>query len=81
MLMLSVATSIDALAVGLTFAFLGVDILQACLIIGSVTFAMSAAAVGVGHYFGEKLKAYAGLMGGILLICIGVEMLWEHLLS
>jgi putative Mn2+ efflux pump MntP len=79
MLVLAVATSIDALAVGVTFAFLAVDIVAAVVFIGVVTFILSAAGVKVGNVFGTKYKAKAELAGGIILICLGIKILLEHL--
>lgn len=79
MLPLAVATSIDALAVGVTFAFLSVNILPAVLIIGTVTFAISAAGVKIGSRFGARLSSKAELVGGITLIIIGIKILVEHL--
>lgn len=79
MLPLAVATSIDALAVGVTFAFLDVDILSAVLIIGCTTFLFSAAGVKIGNIFGTKFKSKAELLGGIVLIAIGIKILIEHL--
>lgn len=77
--MLAVATSIDALAVGITFAFLKVNILPAVTIIGIITFVISFAGVGIGHQFGRKYEKRAELAGGIILICIGLKILLEHL--
>ena len=77
--MLAVATSIDALAVGITFAFLKVNILPAVSIIGIITFVISFAGVGIGHKFGRKYEKKAELAGGIILICIGLKILLEHL--
>lgn len=79
MLMLAVATSIDALAVGITFAFLQVDIVPAVLFIGVVTFLFSAAGIRIGHVFGVRYKAKAELAGGLILIFIGCKILLEHL--
>lgn len=79
MLPLAVATSIDALAVGVTFAFLDVDILSSVLMIGCTTFLFSAAGVKIGHSFGTKFKSKAELLGGIVLIAIGIKILIEHL--
>ncbi|NBI90519.1 manganese efflux pump [Lachnospiraceae bacterium] len=76
---LAVATSIDALAVGVTFAFLSVDIWSAAFFIGMVTFAFSLAGVKVGNVFGMKYKAKAELAGGIILICLGFKILLEHI--
>ena len=79
MLLLAVATSIDALAVGITFAFLQVDIIPAVSFIGITTFILSAVGVRVGNLFGTKYKAKAEIAGGIILIFIGVKILLEHL--
>ena len=79
MLPLAVATSIDALAVGISFAFLGVDIVRAAALIGVTTFALSGVGVVVGNLFGAKYKSKAELAGGIVLILIGVKILLEHL--
>ena len=76
---LAVATSIDALAVGVTFAFLQVDILPAVLFIGAVTFVLSAAGIEVGGVFGAKYRAGAELFGGAVLILMGIKILLEHL--
>jgi putative Mn2+ efflux pump MntP len=81
MLVLSVATSIDALAVGITFAFLGVPIVQACLLIGTTTFLLSVLGCGVGHLFGSRFQKQAEWGGGLILIGIGVKILVEHLLK
>lgn len=79
MLVLAVATSIDALAVGITFAFLQVQIVQAVSFIGVVTFAFSAVGMKVGSVFGVRYKAKAELCGGVILILLGVKILIEHL--
>lgn len=79
MLPLAVATSIDALAVGVTFAFLQVDILPAVLFIGSVTFCFSAAGIWIGSTFGARYRSRAELVGGLILIGMGVKILVEHL--
>lgn len=79
MLILSVATSIDALAVGITFAFLKVNILAATSFIGVVTFLISAAGVFIGNIFGGKLKSKAEMAGGIILVCLGTKILLQHL--
>ena len=79
MLMLAVATSIDALAVGVTFAFLNVNILTAAAFIGITTFCFSAAGVTVGHVFGLRYKTQAVLIGGVCLVLMGVKILIEHL--
>ncbi len=79
MLPLALATSIDALAVGISFAFLGVDIVTAALLIGVTTFVISGAGIVVGNIFGAKYKSKAELAGGIVLILIGLKILLEHL--
>lgn len=79
MLPLAVATSIDALAVGISFAFLGVDIVTAALLIGATTFVLSGVGIFVGNIFGSKYKSKAELAGGIVLILIGAKILLEHL--
>ena len=79
MLLLAVATSIDALAVGITFAFLQVRILPAAGLIGVTTFLLSAAGVYIGRAFGLRYKVRAELAGGIILILIGIKILLEHL--
>lgn len=79
MLPLAVATSIDALAVGISFAFLGVDILSAASIIGITTFVLSGVGVYVGNIFGAKYKSKAEIVGGVVLILIGLKILLEHL--
>ena len=82
MLPLAVATSIDALAVGVSFAFLGMtgrEILGAAALIGAVTFVLSAVGVRVGSVFGSRFKSRAELCGGVILIFIGLKILLEHL--
>ena len=79
MLPLAVATSIDALAVGVTFAFLDVSIVPAVSMIGATTFILSAVGVKIGNVFGAKYKSKAELVGGIVLIAMGVKILIEHL--
>ena len=79
MFMLAVATSIDALAVGITFAFLNVHIVSAASMIGVCTFLISFAGVKIGNIFGTKYKAKAELAGGIILILLGFKILFEHL--
>ncbi|MCL2621871.1 MAG: manganese efflux pump MntP family protein [Firmicutes bacterium] len=75
----AVATSVDALAVGVAFAFLQVKILPAILLIGFITFLLSVLGVKVGAFFGLKFKTKAELIGGIVLILIGVKILLEFL--
>ena len=79
MLPLAVATSIDALAVGVTFAFLKVNIVPAVLFIGCTTFVLSAAGVKIGNVFGAKYKSKAELAGGVVLVLMGTKILLEHL--
>lgn len=77
MFLLAVATSIDALAVGVTFAFLKIAILPAVVFIGVVTFVCSAVGIKIGSIFGTKYKSKAELCGGIILILIGLKILLE----
>ena len=79
MLPLAVATSIDALAVGVSFAFLQTPIFQAVAVIGLTTFCFGVAGVKIGRLFGVKYETKAELMGGIILILIGSKILLEHL--
>ena len=82
MLVMAVATSIDALAVGITFAFLLESVwtmLSYVLIIGVTTFILSAVGVRVGHHFGAKYQRKAELVGGIILVLLGFKILLEHL--
>lgn len=79
MLVLAVATSIDALAVGVTFAFLRVQILPAVSFIGCTTFLLSVVGVRVGTVFGARYKSRAELAGGGILVLMGVKILVEHL--
>ena len=79
MVVLAVATSIDALAVGVTFAFLQVAILPAVCFIGVVTFFLSAVGVKIGNVFGTRYKSRAELTGGIILVLMGIKILAEHL--
>jgi putative Mn2+ efflux pump MntP len=79
MIPMAIATSIDALAVGVTFAFLNVTIVPAVSFIGVITFALSAVGVYIGHLFGAKFKSKAELLGGIVLILMGLRILLEHL--
>ena len=79
MFMLAVATSIDALAVGITFAFLNVHIVSAASMIGVCTFLISFVGVKIGNIFGTKYKSKAELAGGIILILLGFKILFEHL--
>lgn len=79
MLLMAVATSIDALAVGITFAFLSVHIVPAALTIGATTFLLSAAGVKVGSVFGLRYKKRAEIAGGVILCLLGIKILLEHL--
>lgn len=79
MFLLAVATSIDALAIGITFAFLKVNIIPAVCFIGIVTFIISFAGVKIGNVFGARYKNKAEIVGGVILILIGLKILLEHL--
>lgn len=79
MLLLAIATSIDALAVGVTFAFLEVRILPAATFIGLTTFLFGLAGIYIGHFFGARFKNKAEFIGGLILIVIGCKILLEHL--
>ena len=79
MLLMAIATSIDALAVGITFAFLEVQILPAAGLIGVTTFLLSFVGIYIGNAFGARYKSKAELAGGIILVVIGVKILLEHL--
>lgn len=78
MSVLAVATSIDALAVGVTFAFLQVNIVPAVSFIGIVTFSLSMTGVKIGNVFGTKYKSKAEFLGGLILVCMGIKILLEH---
>lgn len=79
MFLLAVATSIDALAIGITFAFLKVNIIPAVCFIGIVTFIISFAGVKIGNVFGARYKNKAEIVGGVILILLGMKILLEHL--
>ena len=79
MFLLAVATSIDALAIGITFAFLKVSIIPAVCFIGIVTFNISFAGVKIGNVFGARYKNKAEIVGGVILILLGLKILLEHL--
>ena len=79
MLLLALATSIDALAVGITFSFFKLNIFYVVSIIGIITFLLSAIGVKIGNKFGNKLQNKAEIFGGIILILIGIKILLEHL--
>jgi len=77
--LLAIATSIDALAVGITFAFLKTPIIEAMIVIGTITFAISFAGVYIGNFFGSRYKNKAEFLGGAILIFLGVKILVQHL--
>ncbi len=79
MLILAVATSIDAMAIGITFAFLNVNIVLACTLIGVITFVISIIGVKIGNVFGNRYEKKAQILGGIVLILVGFKILIEHL--
>ena len=79
MFVLAVATSIDALAVGITFAFLDTPIIEAITIIGITTMVISIIGVVVGNFFGSRYKSKAEFIGGLILILLGLKILLEHL--
>ena len=79
MLVLAVATSIDALAVGITFAFLDTPIIEAITIIGITSMVISIIGVVVGNFFGSRYKSKAEFIGGLILVLLGLKILLEHL--
>ncbi|WP_102378397.1 manganese efflux pump MntP family protein [Raoultibacter timonensis] len=79
LVMLAIATSIDALAIGITFAFLRVDIVPAALAIAATTFVLSFVGVATGNQFGSRFRKPATVAGGVVLILIGLKILLEHL--
>ena len=79
MLVLAVATSIDALAVGITFAFLDTPIIEAITVIGITTMIISIIGVVVGNFFGSRYKSKAEFIGGLILVLLGLKILLEHL--
>ena len=81
MLPLAIATSIDALAVGVSFAFLAVSIVFAAVLIGCTTFCFGVAGVYIGHRFGTRFRAYSERIGGTILIIIGTRILISHLMG
>jgi manganese efflux pump family protein len=80
MIMLAIATSIDALAIGITFAFLKVNLIAAISMIGVITFVLSVIGTKIGNRFGDKYESKAELVGGIILVLLGIKILLEHLL-
>ena len=81
MLVLAIATSIDALAIGITFAFFEINIIKAISIIGFLTFTISAIGVIIGNKFRHKYQGKAEILGGVILILIGLKILVEHLMG
>jgi len=81
LLVLSVATSIDALAIGITFAFLNITIIEPVIIIGLITFALSLIGIVIGKKLGCYIGKRAEIVGGIVLVMIGVKILIEHLMA
>jgi putative Mn2+ efflux pump MntP len=79
MLLLAIATSIDALAVGITFSFFEINIFRAILIIGLTTFCISTCGVKIGNLFGTKYRSKAEFIGGAVLVVLGIKILVEHL--
>lgn len=79
MVVLAIATSVDALAVGITFAFLKTNIIVAALAIGIITFAICVIGVKIGNKFGDKYERKAETIGGLILIFMGIKILLEHL--
>jgi putative Mn2+ efflux pump MntP len=79
MLLLAIATSIDALAIGITFSFFGTNIFMAIAIIGLITFCISIGGVKIGNIFGTKYKSIAEFIGGAVLALLGIKILMEHL--
>ena len=77
--LMAIATSIDALAVGITFAFLKINIIKPVIIIGLLTFSLSFLGVFIGNKFGARFKDKAQILGGVILILIGIKILIEHL--
>lgn len=78
-LALAIATSIDALAMGISFAALSVNIVAAASFIGVITFVLTLAGIAVGHFFGARYEKPATIVGGVVLILIGLKVLLEHL--
>ena len=79
MMMLSVATSLDAMAVGLTFAFMPINVWEASIMIGVITFGISLIGVYLGKFMGQFVGKYADILGGGVLILIGTKILLQHL--
>lgn len=79
MIVLAIATSIDALAIGITFAFFKVNLILAITLIGIITFILSVVGTKIGNRFGNKFEKIAEVIGGIILILLGIKILLEHL--
>ena len=79
MIILSIATSIDALIIGITFSFLNVNLFYSIMIIGIITFILTFIGYNIGLYFGIKYQKKAQIIGGIILIIMGLKILFEHL--
>ena len=79
MIILAIATSIDALAVGITFAFFNVNLILAVSLIGIITFIISVIGTKIGNRFGDKYERKAEMVGGIILIFLGIKILLEHI--
>lgn len=79
MLLLAIATSIDALACGVSFALIDISITEAVIVIGTVTFVLSVAGLKAGSFLGDRFNRYSGIAGGVILVCIGLKILIEHL--
>ena len=79
MIILAIATSIDALAVGITFAFLNANLILAVSLIGIITFVISVIGTKIGNRFGDKYERKAEMVGGIILIFLGIKILLEHI--
>ena len=79
MLIMAIATSIDALAVGISLAMANANIIVAAILIGAITFSLSAAGVKIGSIFGARFKTKAEILGGVVLVLIGLKILLEHL--
>lgn len=79
MILLAIATSIDALAVGITFAFLKVNLILAVSLIGIITFVIAVLGTKIGNRFGDKYERKAEIVGGVILILLGLKILLEHL--
>ena len=79
MILLAIATSIDALAVGITFAFLNVNLILAVSLIGIITFIIAVLGTKIGNRFGDKYERKAEIVGGVILILLGLKILLEHL--